>query len=106
MEQTVSTRYRIICKHLYTTDKKGHFYTDVVLLMSEGKIDRVGERGDASQELLGSGYIEYDASDQIAMSGLINGHGHNNLNSYRAIGDAGNFTQWAEELVPYASTLI
>ena len=39
MEQMVNTKYKIICKHLYTADKKGHFYTDAVLFMSEGKID-------------------------------------------------------------------
>ena len=105
MEQMVNTKYKIICKHLYTADKKGHFYTDAVLFMSEGKIDWVGERRDAPQELLRDGYMEYDASDRIAMPGLINGHGHSNLNSYRAISDAEDFTQWAEELAPYTSTL-
>ena len=106
MNEVRNEKIKIVCDHIYTADCKGHFYTDAVMFISKGRIYWVGNRRDAPLELLNDRYEEFDARGRIAMPGLINGHGHSNLNSYRGISDAADFTQWANELAPYTSALV
>lgn len=105
MIETENKQMKISCDHLYTADKEGHFYTDAVIFVSNGRIDWTGCRKDIPPELQKGDYREYDASGRIAMPGFVNGHGHSNLNSCRAVSDAADFERWAEELCSYTSVL-
>lgn len=98
-------RWKILCDYAYTADEEQTFFAKPAIFCSDGKIDWIGPEADIPSDLRQADYPTCHAEGLIAMPGLINGHGHSNLNGYRTISDAANFTVWTSDLAPFTSTL-